>query len=95
MNGSRSLTVPASLRIARTAAPRPLRADRDGVMFGPEDALRHGYLDYVVDPAQLDAAVEPELARLRALDRPAFVATKARINARALESIRAAIAAEL
>ena len=29
------------------------------------------------------------------LDRPAFVATKARINARALESIRAAIAAEL
>ena len=92
-----ALTVPQfALEIARhRLTPAGFARITTAPMFGPNEALRHGYLDYVVDAAQLDAAVEIEVARLRKLDRPAFVATKARINAHALEAIRAAIAAEL
>jgi enoyl-CoA hydratase len=64
-------------------------------MFAPEDALRLGYLDRVIEPEQLDAAVKEEVARLLALDRPSFAATKARINERALSAIRTAVDAEL
>lgn len=39
--------------------------------------------------------MELEVGRLKKLDRTAFVATKARINERALAAIRNAIAAEL
>ena len=92
-----ALTVPQfALEIARhRLTPAGFARITTAPMFGPDEALRHGYLDYVVDAAQLDAAVELELARLRTLDRPAFVGTKARINARALDAVRAAIAAEL
>src|SRR5262245_18583405 len=92
-----ALTVPHfALEIARhRLTPAGFARITTAPMFGPDEALRHGYLDYVVDPAQLDAAVELELARLRKLDRPAFTATKQRINARALEAVRTAIASEL
>lgn len=84
-----ALTVPSfALEIARhRLTPAGFARITTAAMFGPDEALRHGYLDYVVDPAQLDTVVE--------LDRPAFVATKSRINAHALEAIRAAIGAEL
>jgi hypothetical protein len=39
--------------------------------------------------------VEEEARRLRALDAPSFVATKARINERALHAVRTAIEAEM
>ncbi|HEV7735593.1 MAG TPA: crotonase/enoyl-CoA hydratase family protein [Candidatus Binatia bacterium] len=64
-------------------------------MFSPEEALRLGYLDRVVDAAQLDAVVQEEAARLRQLDMPSYVATKARVNEHALTALRAAVAAEL
>jgi enoyl-CoA hydratase len=73
------LTPPGFARI--TTAP----------MFDPEEALRLGYLDHVVAAGALDAAVDEEAARLRALDRVHFAATKARIHARALAAIRAAV----
>jgi enoyl-CoA hydratase len=73
------LTPPGFARI--TTAP----------MFDPDEALRHGYLDRVVAPEALDAAVSEEVARLRALDWVHFAATKARIHERALRAIRAAV----
>ena len=59
-------------------------------MFAPEEALRLGYLDRVLDADELAGAVQEEASRLRALDMPSFAATKARINERALHAVRAA-----
>ena len=64
-------------------------------LFGPEEAARLGYLDRVLAGDELDAAVDAEAARLRALDMPSFEATKARLNAPILGAVRAAIAEEL
>lgn len=92
-----ALTVPHfALEIARhRLTPAGFARITTAPMFGPEEALRHGYLDSVLDAARLDAAVELELARLKQLDRPAFTATKQRVNARALDAVRAAITSEL
>jgi enoyl-CoA hydratase len=64
-------------------------------MFAPEEALGLGYLDRVLEADQLADAVQEEAHRLRALDMPSFVATKARINERALHAIRVAVNDEL
>ena len=77
------LTPPGFARI--TTAP----------MFDPQEALRLGYLDRVLDADQLAGAVREEAQRLRALDMPSFAATKARINERAIHAIRAAADEEL
>jgi enoyl-CoA hydratase len=77
------LTPPGFVRITTAA------------MFAPEEALRLGYLDRVLAPAELDAAVREEAARLQALDAASFAATKARINERAIAAIRAALDEEL
>ncbi len=73
------LTPPGFARI--TTAP----------VFAPEEAMRLGYLDRVLDANELADAVKEEAARLRALDMPSFAATKARINERALDAIGAAL----
>jgi enoyl-CoA hydratase len=73
------LTPPGFARI--TTAP----------MFAPDEALRLGYLDQVLEAGQLPEAVREEAFRLRALDMPSFAATKARINERALRAVRAAL----
>jgi enoyl-CoA hydratase len=80
---SHRLTPPGVARIA--TAP----------LFDPEEAARLGYVDRVLPADALEAAVEAEAARLVALDRTAFAATKARVNERALAAVRAAIADEL
>ena len=64
-------------------------------MFPPEEAARLGYLDRVLPAGELDAAAREEASRLRALDMPSFAATKARINGRALDAVRAAADEEL
>jgi len=66
-----------------------------GAMFPPEEALRFGYLDRIHDADALADAVREEAHRLRQLDMPSFTATKARINAHALDAIRAAVGEEL
>jgi enoyl-CoA hydratase len=76
------LTPPGFARI--TTAP----------MFDPAEAMRLGYLDRVVEPDALEAAVREEAARLSALDRVHFAATKARIHDRALRAIAAAVEEE-
>jgi len=64
-------------------------------MSGPEEARGFGYLDRVVDPGGLDAAVGEEARRLRSLDMPSFRATKQRVNQPAIDAIRGAADAEL
>jgi enoyl-CoA hydratase len=66
-----------------------------GAMFPPEEALRFGYLDRILDADALAGAVREEAQRLRQLDMPSFIATKTRINAYALDAIRAAVDEEL
>jgi enoyl-CoA hydratase len=77
------LTPPGLVRVATAA------------LFPPEEAMRLGYLDRVLAADELDAAVDAEAARLRALDMPSFAATKARLHAPVLEAVRRAIADEL
>jgi enoyl-CoA hydratase len=91
------LTVPRfALELARhRLTPPGFARITTAPMFGPEEAMRLGYLDLVVEPDQLAAAVQEEALRLRALDMPSFAATKARINERAIEAIRTAVSAEL
>ena len=59
-------------------------------LFGPEDAMRLGYLDRVLGEGDLEAAAQEEAKRLRALHMPSFAATKARINEAAIRAIGAA-----
>lgn len=66
-----------------------------GAMFPPEEALRFGYLDRILDADALAGAVREEAQRLRQLDMPSFIATKAQINAHALDAIRAAVDEQL
>jgi enoyl-CoA hydratase len=66
-----------------------------GAMFDPNEAMRFGYLDRVLEPDALDEAARAEATRLRALDMTSFTATKARINAAALQAIAAATESEL
>lgn len=64
-------------------------------LFSPDDARAAGYLDAVVEPAELDAAVQAEAARLRQLDMPSFKGTKARVNEPVIRAIEAALDAEI
>ena len=91
------LTVPKfALELARhRLTPPGFSRVASGAMFGPEEAMRLGYVDRVLEADQLEGAVRDEAARLRALDMPSFAATKARINERAIQAISAAVAAEL
>lgn len=76
-------------------APAGFARIPSAALFAPEEAARLGYLDRVLEPARLDAAVDEEAARLRALHLPHFAATKARVNARVLDAVRSAADEEL
>jgi enoyl-CoA hydratase len=91
------LTVPGfAVELARhRLTPPGFARITTAAMFPPDEALRLGYLDRVVEPGELDTAVAQEAERLRALDMKHFAATKARIHARAIGAIRAAVEAEL
>jgi enoyl-CoA hydratase len=91
------LTVPMfAVELARhRLTPPGFARVQSAAMFAPDEALRLGYLDRVLEPDALDAAVREEAERLRTLDPRAFAATKARTNAAALAAIRAALDEEL
>ena len=91
------LTVPRfALELARARLTSPGFVQiATAALFAPEEARRFGYLDHVVALSDLDRRVRAETERLAMLDRPSFTATKARMNASTLESIRAAIEEEL
>jgi enoyl-CoA hydratase len=91
------LTLPKfAVELARhRLSPAGFARVASGALFAPEEALRLGYLDRVLEAGELDRAAGEEAARLQALDATAFAATKARINASALRAIGSAIAEEL
>jgi enoyl-CoA hydratase/carnithine racemase len=91
------LTVPLfAVELARhRLTPPGVARITTAAMFGPEEALRLGYLDRVVEPERLAEAVEEEVARLRSLDMAHFAATKPRIHARAIRAIHAAAEEEI
>jgi enoyl-CoA hydratase len=91
------LTVPwFAIELARhRLSPAGFARVTTAPMFDPEEAVRLGYLDRVVPAQALDAALREELARLRTLDMPSYVGTKARVNGRVLDALRAAIDDEL
>ena len=91
------LTIPRfAIELARhKLAPQGFAKLTTAAMFGPEEAMRLGYLDRVVDASELDAAVDAEVARVRMLDMTSYVATKARVNEHAITAIRTAIDEEM
>jgi len=91
------LTVPKfAVELARhRLTPAGFARISTAAMFAPEEAMRHGYLDRVLDAEQLAGAAREEASRLRALHMPSFVATKSRCNERALLAIHAAVDEEL
>lgn len=71
------------------------RATLMAQIYSPEDAVAAGYLDAVVDPAELLGRAKAEAARLGALPGSAFRATKQRLRGRTIEYIRATMATDL
>ncbi len=60
-------------------------------VFSPDNAVQAGFLDRVVDAAELDHAVHAVAADLATLDRAAHAATKLRARARTLDAVHEAI----
>jgi enoyl-CoA hydratase len=60
-------------------------------IFAPDDAVRAGFLDRVVEPAELQSEALAIATRLGQLDMPAFTDTKRRMREGTLASLRAAI----
>jgi enoyl-CoA hydratase len=91
------LTVPKfAVELARhRLTPPGFARISTAAMFDPQEALRLGYLDHVLDADRLADAVQAEASRLRTLDMPSFAATKARINDGALRAVGAAVEEEL
>lgn len=91
------LTVPKfAIELARhRLTPPGFARISTAAMFAPEEALRLGYLDRVLDADRLASAVQEEASRLRALHMPSFAATKARCNERVILAVRAAVDEEL
>lgn len=79
MELGRHRLTPAGMALASTAA-----------MFDPATALRHGYLDCVVETDAVETALAEELSRFATLDWKSYEATKARLNGAVVEAVRAA-----
>lgn len=60
-----------------------------GELLGPDTAMEAGFLDRVVDPAELGAAGLAAATALAAVNRPAHAATKLRTRARVVEEVAA------
>lgn len=60
-------------------------------VFAPHQAVEAGFLDLVVDGAELDQAVRSAVSGLAQLDMAAHSATKLRARAAALQAIHEAI----
>lgn len=88
------LTLPAAAIELCRARLDPSHFDRamnSAEMFDPDGAVAAGFLDRVTPATELASAVEETAGRLAALDRSAHRATKLRVRAPALESIRKGI----
>jgi len=63
------------------------RATLQATIYSPDDAAKVGYLDEVVAPGELMARAKAEAARLGALSRFPFSATKRRLRGRTIDHI--------
>ena len=88
------LTMPrAAIEICRQRlAPAQFnRAVLLAEVFSPEDAVKAGFLDQVVGPAELSTASAAAAQRLAALDLQAHLSTKQRVRSAFLRELRVAI----
>jgi enoyl-CoA hydratase len=67
------------------------RALMNAEIYAPTQAVAAGFLDHAVATADLPAAAHAAAAALVKLDRPAYVATKQRVRAQALQAMREAL----
>jgi enoyl-CoA hydratase len=70
------------------------RVVNNAEIYTPEDAIAAGLLDRVVPAADLEAAVQREMASLLRLKMPAHAATKLRLREASLHAMRAAFDAD-
>jgi len=59
------------------------------MMFDPEEALRVGYLDKLVDPEELNTERAALPAFFETMKIPAFAGNKAQVNADVIAAIKA------
>ena len=78
----------------RLAPAAVLRATALAEPFSPANAVETGFLDRVVEPADLMATATSVAAALAALDRPAHAETKQRVRAAMLATIRQTMVAD-
>jgi len=71
------------------------RATLMATIYTPDEAVRAGYLDEVIAPAELLARAKAEAARLGALSNQAYRATKTRLRKATIEYIRNSLAADM
>lgn len=79
----------------RLAAPYAHRTAVLGEMFGPDDAMRAGFLDLVVERDAAEATLAQALRQLGKLDMAAHASTKQRMRAAVVEEISEALARRL
>jgi enoyl-CoA hydratase len=71
------------------------RATSQAELYAPDAACDAGFLDRLVPAADLVTTARDEAARLGALSRPAFAASKRRAHGATVEKIRAGLEADL
>ncbi len=92
------LTIPiygVEISRARLSTPWFHHATLTGTLYPPEQALVAGFLDRLVDPAEVLDVAAQEARRLTTIDRSAHAGTKERVRRPALDAIRAGIDREL
>lgn len=79
----------------RLAPGELVRATLMGQLYGPDEAVRAGYLDAVAAPEDLLAEAARAAAKLGALSGPSFVSTKARLRRRVIAYARETLDADM
>jgi len=91
------LTMPlAAIEILRQRLA-PAQFNRAAMLaepFSPQAALEAGFLDQVVEPTEVQSIARAVAVSLSSLDMPAHFATKLRVRAQTLETLRAGIDAD-
>lgn len=71
------------------------RATLEAKIYGPDEAALVGYLDVAVAPDQVMTRAKEEAARLGALSKSAFHATKVRLRGRTIEHVRSSLESDM
>lgn len=92
------LTIPhygVELARARLTAPGFNHAVTTGTLYGPDEALRAGFLDRIVGPSELMTVAYEQAQALKQVDANAHAGTKLRARKPALDAMRASLDTEL